>query len=491
MTETGPRKGLWELMGQKGSEEDPLPSPPPSEEQGIPDVLPDVQGGDATVIIPPTPEPQPLDLSESLPDNKPRGRGLWQLMQQAEEALPTVEDTDPDEIAPITSHGMRSAFEAPVKGADKRLRQMEAPEVEIVEEEEDVEVEQEPVELELEQAEPPENAPLPADLIEAIADTRAARTSPELETGLSRSALWSIILGFISLPVSLIAIYPAIWSRIPSFACGFGALMLGYLAYNEIQRSRGKRQGLFLAYSGMATGLFGMFAGPAIYAPLDLYGKWCNQHTQGHLRQIGLATEAYFQQHHSFPSGGQFREVKQGEPQPMHGWMTLLLPNLPEGSGLSKQIDYSRPYDDPANQAAMSQIVSPFLAAGGSSELIQGKFGPAHFSGLGGITRLPDGTMAHVGVFDTNSATTREDILDGASNTLMAGEISSNYPAWGDPRNWRKISKGLNRGGDSFGNAQHTGAMFLMADGSVRFLTNATDPKVLQALSTRDGEEKP
>lgn len=481
MTETGPRKGLWELMGQKRSTDESPPSPPATE--------------DPATSTPPTdetsaaPSPAPLDLEESLPDTKPRGRGLWQLMQQAETA-PAAQDTEspatalPDAVVP---DAMRSAFEAPVKGADRRLRQLEAPEVEIVDDEGDV-----PLEAldESEEAAPgPER--LPAELVSALPGTPQSLAPPEPRLGLSRSALWSVILGGISVPLSLIAIYPAIWSRIPPSVTGFAALMLGFLAQGDVQRTQRPRQGLVLSYVGMGLGVFAMFAGPAIYAPLDVYGQWCNSYTGVNLQQIGLATSAYTQQYQTFPAGGLFREIPQGEPEPQHGWMTLLLPHLPEGAEVARQIDLSKPYFDPANQAAMSRRIPTFMAAGGSSELIQGKYGPAHFAGLGGVVRLADGSMAHVGIFDTNSDTTRDDILDGTSNTMLAGEIATKYPAWGEAKNWRQIGKGLNRDADGFGNARHSGAMFLMADGSVRYFANKTDPKVLQALSTRDGEETP
>ena len=105
--------------------------------------------------------------------------------------------------------------------------------------------------------------------------------------------------------------------------------------------------------------------------------------------------------------------------------------------------------------------------------------------------RLSDGSVAHAGVFDINSETTREDVIDGLSQTLMAGEISHQYPAWGEPHNWRQIGKGLNRDPEGFGNARHNGAMFLLTDGSVRFISNKVDLRVLEAMSTRDGEDRP
>lgn len=508
MTETGPRKGLWNLMGQKQPTDSSAPSPPVSDAAATSND-PAASESSGTPSAASAASAQPLSLDERLPDVKPRGRGLWQLMQSATPEAPE-KSVIPDAAAaepPATTASpadMRSAFEAPVKGADRRLRQMAAPEVEIVEDaagtlddpveleavEEAVEV-QEPVKLAVAPALNPHPpiARIPLDL--AITVAAPATPPSDIKTGTSRTALWSTLLGALSLPISLVAIYPAIWTRIPSSVVGFAALMLGFLSLNEIQRSKGRRRGTVLAWLGMAMGAYGMFAGPLIYAPLDLYAQWCDRATTANLRQISLATDAYYQQHQTYPAGGVFHDIKKGEREGLHGWMTLLLPYLPDGAPLSKQIDMSKPYSNPANLPAMSQPVPTFQSADGDPSLIQGKYAPAHFAGLGGILRVSDGSMAHVGLFEANSDITREGILDGASNTMLAGEIATKIPAWGEPRNWRQVGRGLNRDPEGFGNARHSGALFLMADGSVRFLPNNTDLKVLQALSTRDGEEKP
>jgi prepilin-type processing-associated H-X9-DG protein len=76
-------------------------------------------------------------------------------------------------------------------------------------------------------------------------------------------------------------------------------------------------------------------------------------------------------------------------------------------------------------------------------------------------------------------------ITDGPANTILAGEINSNFTPWGHPVNWRDPAKGLNQVPDGFGGPpSRNGVTFLMADGSVRFLHNRTSPEVLKALST-------
>ena len=81
-------------------------------------------------------------------------------------------------------------------------------------------------------------------------------------------------------------------------------------------------------------------------------------------------------------------------------------------------------------------------------------------------------------------------LSDGSSNTIMAGEVVSNFKPWGDPTNWRDLALGINRTPSGFGSPAPGGANFLMVDGSVRFLKDKIDLRVLKALSTPAGGEK-
>jgi len=60
----------------------------------------------------------------------------------------------------------------------------------------------------------------------------------------------------------------------------------------------------------------------------------------------------------------------------------------------------------------------------------------------------------------------------------------------GCPINWRDPVEGINKSPDGFGAPWSGGANFMLMDGSVRFLSNGIDPKVLRAPSTPVGGEK-
>jgi len=81
-------------------------------------------------------------------------------------------------------------------------------------------------------------------------------------------------------------------------------------------------------------------------------------------------------------------------------------------------------------------------------------------------------------------------VADGASNTILAGEVNRGFKPWGQPVNWRDPASGLNRGVMTFGGLPGSGgARFVMADGSVRFINDQTDPAILRALASPRGRE--
>lgn len=312
------------------------------------------------------------------------------------------------------------------------------------------------------------------------------RRAGQVASGRSRMGLAACLLGFLSVPLSLLAMFPVFWFKIPAMACGFASLVLGFSAAGEIRRSRGRQTGMFLASSGIVTGIFGMLLGPLAFAHL---GRWLGSEsgrrvTESHLESIGRALNDYHQQKGAFPPGGILKPDADGRPQRMHGWLTLILPYL-DHQDVYAAINFDLPYDDPANRAAVSQDIPEFFATGGDRTKVGGEFGATHFAGFGGeLLDADEGTLP-AGIFGPNSDVTR-DRVGNLSQTFAAGEIASNIPTWSEPENWRVIGRGLNRDIDGFGNAAGTGASFLMADGSVRFFSNATDPSILLRLSRRD-----
>ncbi|MBA3313630.1 MAG: DUF1559 domain-containing protein [Planctomycetota bacterium] len=62
--------------------------------------------------------------------------------------------------------------------------------------------------------------------------------------------------------------------------------------------------------------------------------------------------------------------------------------------------------------------------------------------------------------------------------------MNANAKAWADPTNVRDPALGINASPEGFGSPFKGGANVLMGDGSVRFVSEEIDRKVLAALAT-------
>lgn len=301
-------------------------------------------------------------------------------------------------------------------------------------------------------------------------------------------AVLALVFGIAAAALSLLCLLPLTALRIIPGIAGLASLTYGCLSLAK-RRSRSSGWQVLFTGMGLSLGLVGLFAGPLW---LNEAGeRWRHEQTSrivmANLQQIGTALDSFHSQHQRFPAGGSFADSADGLPVGMHGWMTDLLPHLGYEQ-LSGQIDHFRPWSDPANASAMQTRVEIFLTPGTPYELTATGHAPTHFAGVGGRVETDFGT-GDLGIFGRNSQVTRDDVIDGLSQTMVAGEITQSIPAWGEPDNWRPIGAGLNKSPQGFGNANNTGAHFLMADGSVRFLSNRTSLQTLQQLSTRNGSE--
>lgn len=342
----------------------------------------------------------------------------------------------------------------------------------------------------------PEKPPLPvSEPSPVMVDSPPSQTASRhlhaaKKPGRSRGAMLSLAVGLIAVPLTLLAAKPEIWTRLPATATGFGALVLGLISFNEIQRSRGLRTGKGFAMAGMVLGTIAMFLGPMVVAPWSKSQNKAGrrQVTKDHLEAIGSALRQYHTRKDRYPPGGTYRVEESGETTPMHSWMTELLPYL-EADTVYRDIRLDEPWSAPINKPSFSQSIPAFLVGGVEQTQNRSGYGLSHFAGVGGQVQVNGGWMANVGIFESGSEVTRQDVSDGLSQTLIAGEIPEGYRPWGEPGNWRVIGAGLNQDTTSFGNAQQTGAMFLKADGSVQFFSNGVSNEILNSLSTRDGED--
>ncbi len=295
--------------------------------------------------------------------------------------------------------------------------------------------------------------------------------------------------GVAAVVASALTMLPQVWIGFLPSELGFAAIIMGYLTLTGAAAREMPFSTRAVSIGGMLLGTVGIFLGPLFFTGLgrDLREATGQQATGKHLLELGIGLNRHHDQHAAFPVGGVFTRDAAGVVKGQHGWMTFLLPFIGEQE-LHRQIDLGKSYDDPANRAAMTRDVTAYFAAGGDrAKIVQG-YAVSHFAGVGGEIDDAEG-LAHVGIFQRDEAVRRDEVTDGLSNTLIVGELPGSFPPWGDPENWRMIGRGINKDANGFGNATRTGATFLLADGSVKFLNNKTDPKLLRKLSTRDGGE--
>lgn len=179
----------------------------------------------------------------------------------------------------------------------------------------------------------------------------------------------------------------------------------------------------------------------------------------------GFGFQGFISVYHCYPPNGAVPEWKQAS----HSWQTRLLPFV---NTRNDNIDLERDWDDPKNAAAFRRFVPQYL----NQEI--------------GVLREARGyAVSHYAGnsrwFAARSMASASP-ADGQAQTIVCGEVAAGFMPWGDPANVRDPADGINRSASSFGGPDGRGANFLMADGSVRFLSSDAAPAVLSAFATPD-----
>jgi len=262
---------------------------------------------------------------------------------------------------------------------------------------------------------------------------------------------------------------------------------------------------------------------------------------QNNLHQIGVALHAYHADRERFPAGlsvalddgvpgngGSGAILKSSCPQcsqpPVHGvwgsWLTMILPYVEQGN-LYRQLDLSgREYGYSLGDNSPGATVVPTYICPADyvpkTTIAYGayRFGVNSYFGNAGTKAWPVSVASFNGVLFYNSSVKVVDIMDGTSNTLLAGERYSKDQAIPDAElsdwrgwAWTNYNSGCDHLGDTswpmnspgsvigqdarkcnFGSAHFNGVNFALCDGSVRFLSMSSVASIVnyQRLSVRD-----
>ena len=192
---------------------------------------------------------------------------------------------------------------------------------------------------------------------------------------------------------------------------------------------------------------------------------------KNNLKQIGLAMHNYHDTFQLFPAA--HLNGLQGEPK--LSWRVSVLPYLGE-AGKYNAYQFNDTWDSPLN----SRLLNPMpLVYGCPSHSTPGSTSTAYATITGSNTVLGDGKCVSL-----------REITDGTSNTVMVVEACELNIPWMKPQD---IDAATVQGvGDPNGaSSKHIGGTHvLLADGSVRFVSNNINPKNYQALITRNGGEQ-
>jgi hypothetical protein len=190
-------------------------------------------------------------------------------------------------------------------------------------------------------------------------------------------------------------------------------------------------------------------------------------------------------------------------------WMADLLPFLSNELGsLSAEINRQKSWRDPENAVHAATLVPYFLDPQNGPESVWVKFpkvqlpvAATHYVGIAGIgLDAPeysdtDTSVANkLGIFGYDRATRIADIKDGSANTIMIAEVPLTYKrAWMAGGGSTVVGVPEKNSVAPFVCTQREGKRgtnVIMADGSVRFISESVSDEVFKALCTYAGGER-
>lgn len=299
---------------------------------------------------------------------------------------------------------------------------------------------------------------------------------------------------------------------------------------------RKSRHGFTLVELLVVIAIIGILVGLLLPAVQSVREAARRMQCTNNLKQICLAFHNYADVHKGFPQA-RVTGSYNGAMAVFSGWPTAVLPYLEQGN-LTDQYNDQIPHFHEDNLPLVSTrtplFVCPSTPNGDrevqlstgplESQLIDGAYGaPGDYYVRLQTWTWPDGTQHALGL-DSNAATSLAKFTDGLSNTALLSEVAARpvlyingqsqnrmatqpgWSAWAGPQALRLRSYNADCTAEGEGGAgvesiinicnqqglysfHPGGAVIALGDGSVRFLSESAELRVVVAMHSRDGGE--
>jgi prepilin-type processing-associated H-X9-DG protein len=275
---------------------------------------------------------------------------------------------------------------------------------------------------------------------------------------------------------------PAVFSQMPEALAAFYGLAtmndyISQLKSPPLKRNGNKIEGeIRQELNGQLATVSTVAIGVGLLLPAVQKVRQAANRTQGanNLKQIGLAFHNYESAYGQFP--GNITDKKTGKA--LLSWRVAILPFI-EQNNLYQQFKLDEPWDSEHNLKIAKVGIKMYAHSG--KELQRDREGNCltPYQGLAGPS----------GLLEPGKKIRFADIIDGTSNTILVVEAQKEV-IWTKPEDVPFDPKvGFPNPEKVFGGQTPNGFNSLFADGSVRFISNKIDQKILKALFTRNGGE--
>jgi hypothetical protein len=228
----------------------------------------------------------------------------------------------------------------------------------------------------------------------------------------SGKAVWSLVLGILSLGCL--------------FITGLPAIILGILGIRDVSRGDGNVKGQGMAITGIIMGVIGSLVCPLTLIPVmiglllpavqKVREAAARMTVQNNMRQIGLGLHMYHDTNNKFPDPA----IRDKSGKPLLSWRVAILPYI-EQEGLYRQFKLDEPWDSPHNKPLLNQMPKTY-----------GHPAATDVDPTKTYFQLPVGKKT---MFPPGRQLSFAEIVDGSSNTIMLVEAATPVP-WTKPEDF-------------------------------------------------------